>query len=240
MVSAVDPAARRRRARWCTRATSSLSTPGASTAPVSCSPSTGLSLDHAVTTYDYSTPGDPRRLSAYPPRAEVAPRWRRGLPRRRRHPARRRRSPRRAGATRGDGVGGAVGRGQPRVDALRDLDLLPGRAGRPHALHERLRGARHGDPAGAARGRPPGPGAHDVRRHRRGDRRGRRRAGAPDLAGGVRLPRRDRPRAPARPGAGRGLRRRCPGRRALPVRRAAARRSSSSRSSPRRSCRDAC
>ena len=45
-----------RTARSCTRATSSASTPGASTRPARRLEALGLSLDAAVTTFDYSTP----------------------------------------------------------------------------------------------------------------------------------------------------------------------------------------
>ena len=46
----------------------------------------GLSLDNAVTTYDYSTPGSPGGVPQDPPGAAGTARQRRGLPRRGRHP----------------------------------------------------------------------------------------------------------------------------------------------------------
>ena len=128
-----------------------------------------------------------RRTTTPPPRPATSTarthRVRKELPRRRGRLPGRRRHPDVAGCTtparssRSTSTASRLPleRGQPGLDPLRHADLRPGRPGRRHALHVRLRGARHGDPGGAAPGRPRRPGRGDLRRDPGGARRGRRR-----------------------------------------------------------------
>ena len=158
-------------ARSCTRATSSASTPGASTQAGERLEALGLSLDHAVTTFDYSTPET----------RDVYRRTHRGA------------KNRLGGAGVFPGAGGILMSRLHRPGVLVALDVTasrlpltavnpgwtryetltytPGRPGRRHPVHERLRRARHGDPGGAVPRRLRRAGGGDVRRDPGGARR---------------------------------------------------------------------
>ena len=179
-------------------------------------------------------PGDPRRLPAHAPRAQEPARRRRGLPGCRRHPDVAAAPAGRAGGARRHRVAAAADGGQPGLDALRDAHLHARGARRRHALHEWLRGARHGDAGGTVPGRLRGPVGGDVRRRAGGARRGRRVRGPAGARARVRLPRRRRARdrGRARGAVRRARRRRSPGAPGCSVP------SSSSRSSRRRCWRD--
>ncbi len=204
--------------RWCTRATSSASTPGASTRPTGGWRALGLSLDAAVTTFDYIDPGDARRLPADPPGAEEPARWRGRLPGRRRHPGVAAAPPGRAGRARRDRVAAAAGDGQPGLDPLRDAHLHARRAGRRHAYMRGFAALDMETQEALVPGRPPPAQAEDDVRRRAGGslerpaglgRPGRARARAasvPVATAADRAPRASG-RFPRREGVGRRVRR---------------------------------